>query len=53
MGRKKREPDKPEKKPDDKPPDKLTTDEAITRLFPKPVLDTVRHALDPKKKRGD
>ena len=47
MSRKK----KPEKKPHDTAPEKpvreWTTDEAITRLFPKPLVDAARRGLEP------
>jgi hypothetical protein len=41
---------KPEKKAPEKPARDLTTDEAITRLFPKPVVDAVRRAAEPLSK---
>jgi hypothetical protein len=46
MARKK----KPEKKPPEKPAHALTTDEAISRLFPKSLVDTVRRDLEPPPK---
>jgi len=46
---KKKKPEKksaPEKPAHEKPAHELTSEEAITRLFPKPFLDKVRHDLD-------
>lgn len=41
---------KSEKKRPAKPAHTLTTDEAITRLFPKPLVDAVRRDLQPPPK---
>lgn len=36
--------------PVEKPAAELTTDEVISRLFPKPVVDAARRAVEPSEK---